>query len=868
LEHAQHLANACCQNVQMPPKFRTRTTSASVAATPERLFDDLPRATSAPKALWSHQADILRNYHDDHLATADVALELPTGAGKTLPGLLVAEWRRRSMGHRVIYACPTQQLSRQTAEAAEDIGIATVTLVGRHRTWPTSEKVKYESARALAVTTYSTVFNSHPALEPAQTLLFDDAHAAEGFVADMWSIDVRRFQREQLYLDVLEALRPAMSGVRYQMLRDGEEVARRSVQLVSVAHVRHLAPAVMAAFDALTRDDKLFWPVEALGERLDRCQVYVAWDRILIRPFIPPTGSHRHFTEAAQRIYLSATLGEGGELERSFGRTGIVRVPIPEGWDTRGAGRRFFVFPDLQSRVPARDFAAQVVAEAGKALVLAPSKSKALAASDLAPQRTPVYGPDGQLEDLLAQFRPAGRALLTLGNRYDGLDLPDAQCRVTVLDGLPSGAHLQERFLSETLLSGRVLRERLRTRVVQGAGRCTRGLSDHSVVVVVGDALTRFLNLPEVHHALRPEMQAELDFGLENAEAEPAEQLEFVRSFLAQDQYWREQAEPVLLEARKNARRVSPPENAELAAAARLEVRAAAALWNGDWAAASRFAQEASGAINSPKLAGYRALWLYFAAAWLAVDAEDRGDESATDAARNLLRRAHAVARGTSWLRQVEPLPAGDVALDELDMAAVARAAGSGLRQLTATKWVEMHTGMLAALSQAEARAYERALVALGSLLGAESYKPLGEGRTDAAWVWPSWWLAVEAKTEEHADAPVSLTTVRQANDQLKTLAHDREEPAPDGSAVLVVGDRQLVDRTAAVVAEPFLHLAGPEAVLLLAQDAVRAWKSIRAQGAGLSDEQIVGLVGRVLEEHAVLPSDVRERLLAEPIQG
>jgi hypothetical protein len=73
----------------------------------------------------------------------------------------------------------------------------------------------------------------------------------------------------------------------------------------------------------------------------------------------------------------------------------------------------------------------------------------------------------------------------------------------------------------------------------------------------------------------------------------------------------------------------------------------------------------------------------------------------------------------------------------------------------------------------------------------------------------------------------VSQATVRQANDQLRTLAYDRNETVPDGSAVLIVGPRQLVDPTAAVVAEPFVHIAFPEAMLDLAKDAVRAWKVI-----------------------------------------
>lgn len=186
---------------------------------------------------------------------------------------------------------------------------------------------------------------------------------------------------------------------------------------------------------------------------------------------MPPTGSQQQFAAAEQRLYLSATLGEGGELERAFGRWPITRLAVPDGWDSRGAGRRFFVFPDLMVGVDARGYAARVVAEAGKALVLAPSTKKAEAAKDLAPPKAPVLGPSGKLDDLLSDFRGLQSGLLTLAGRYDGLDLPRSQCQVTVLDGMPTGEHLQERFLSDTLVASRVLRERRRTRVVQGAGR-------------------------------------------------------------------------------------------------------------------------------------------------------------------------------------------------------------------------------------------------------------------------------------------------------------------------------------------------------------------------------------------------------------
>ncbi len=856
------------QTQDMVPTFRKAAPATPVAESPERLFDDLPRTrTGGPAQLWSHQADILRDYHKAHQRTADVALELPTGAGKTLPGLLIAEWRRRALGHRVLYAAPTVQLARQTADAAASIGLNVVTLTGSHHDWAVASKMAYETAASVGITTYSTVFNTVPALEPAQTLLFDDAHAGEQYVAGSWSISINRFEQADLYAEVLAVLREAMSGVRYQDLQEGEDPIRRSVQLIGVAEMRSLAPRLAPIFRAVDRRWSQYWSHENLGGRLDRCLAYVAWDGILIRPVLAPTSSHRHFVAAEQRVYLSATLGDGGELERAFGRAPIARLPIPEGWNSRGAGRRFFLFPEMQGLKPAREVATSIVAEGGKALVLAPSRKVAILGADLCPDGALLLGPTGGVDSLLDQFKASRSALLLLANRYDGLDLPNSQCRITVLDGMPKGAHLQERFTSETLAAGRVLRERIRTRVVQGAGRCTRGLDDFSVVVVLGDEATRFFGLPEVLSGLRPELQAEVTFGFQNS-AVPAEMVEFVRSFLAQDRDWLEQAEPALIEARNAATRVVPGEADELAAAARHEVAAVSALWNGDWVRASQEAVGAAQSIREKALAGYRAFWLYLASAWLNEAAEVQGDESLRTAAADYLRQAYRASRNTPWLREIRALPADEVTLDEIDEAAVADAMNNGPRRVDSAAWATLHTTIIAGLEGTDSGPYERALTELGKLLGADAFKPKGSARTDSAWLWQNWWLAVEAKSEERPDAPVSVDTVRQVNDQLKTLAHDRGAAIPDDSAVLLVEPRELVDPTAAVIAEPFVYLTGLDQVLDLARDAIDVWKQLRVQGKGLPDDQVLALARRLMSAHHVLPSDVRARLLTDPVHG
>src|SRR5258705_8331514 len=106
-------------------KKRTFKTSASKrkgAADAEALFQDLKSRDKSIQHLWAHQADLIGEYHKEHEDASDVALELPTGAGKTLGGLLIGKFRRLR-GERVVYLCPTRQLANQVGEQADRYGI-------------------------------------------------------------------------------------------------------------------------------------------------------------------------------------------------------------------------------------------------------------------------------------------------------------------------------------------------------------------------------------------------------------------------------------------------------------------------------------------------------------------------------------------------------------------------------------------------------------------------------------------------------------------------------------------------------------------------------------------------------------------------
>jgi hypothetical protein len=365
------------------------------------------------------------------------------------------------------------------------------------------------------------------------------------------------------------------------------------------------------------------------------------------------------------------------------------------------------------------------------------------------------------------------------------------------------------------------------------------------------------------------EMQAEIAFGLENSRTSARDLIALTESAYEQDEVWQEDAEPDLADRRRELTRTPPPETANLARSAPGEVEAWQAAWRRDWEGAARAAVAVLDHLTEPGLRPYRSLWAYLGGSWSTLSAA-HGEPAAADRAAQLLRTAHKAAAGSPWLRELHaPVAGAEPELDPLDEGAAAgvlTALGGALK--SASVLDTRCTDMLAAVAQTEFVHYEQGLAFLGTLLGAESSKPRGKGRTDSAWVWPNLWATIEAKSEQLADGMVSMDLVRQANTQLDSLAADRGQTAPPGSFSVIASPRRMIDPDAVPIARPHLFLVHPEVLLSLAGDAVRAWKQVRGAAVGVADAAQQDLVARVLWEHQLLPTQVRDRLTRTAVRG
>ncbi len=862
--------------------FKRPVSTAAVPADPEQLYRQLALINKGPEALWLHQGDVLRSWHRDHADASDVAIELPTGAGKTLVGGLIGEYRRRVAQERVAYLCPTRQLARQTAAKLTEYGIPNVLLIGKVNSWNMAERSRYSSADAIAVSVYSHVFNVNPALDDAQLLLLDDAHAAESYVAGPWSLEVTR-DEASAYGDVLSALSSALDPlvvVRLRGASDGEYDS--TVYLASplgvAAQATHLEEVLAAAVAAGKVSDDAGYALRFLRGHLDQCLVYVSYRRLLIRPLIPPTVCHPAFDAPARRVYMSATLGAGGEVERTFGRRSIKRIPIPPGWEKQGTGRRLFCFPQLttdlaEDPAAADAWVAGVIAQYGRAVVLTPdTRTAATFVAERVPAGYHVLSA-ADVEDDLKVFTQQSAAALVLTNRYDGIDLPDDDCRLVVLAGLPARGDLQERFLHGSLGALEVLQERIRARIMQGAGRATRNARDFAAVLLLDDDLISYVLRHDVQGAMHPEIHGELEFGYRNSTGiTSTEMLDQLRIFATHGDDWRE-VEQDIVAAREGYERVDAPGSAELQKAARFEVAACDAIWQGEWDRALDLIRQVLDALRGGRAPQrYAALWNYLAACIAQRLATKTSDTTLSAAAAAFYGDARAAGRGTTWLSHLAaPVEAtttlAQPSVDPLDEQAMNGVLANAARLAKPSVFDTEVVAARAALTDTPSKPYESALVTLGQLAGAvpSDGDHGNDAAPDATWIFGDViWVSWEAKSDVKTDGELGADDVRQAGAHLRFVAAQRGQAAPGDSPGLLMAPQERIHPSAHAVAEDHVYLVRPDPVVDLFDRLVRAWRTARTRDLTTLSATDLAVI---FAAEGALPSQWLPRLRTQPLR-
>lgn len=726
--------------------------------------------TAAIPDLWPWQKEVLSSYSG---ITGDVAVELPTGTGKTLVGLLAGEDFRQKQGGPVAYLAGNKQLAQQVERQARDVTFPVVRFQGSKDTWPARDVRAYNFGEAIGVMNYWNYFNANPGIEAAGLLILDDVHLLEGRLREFFTVTVPR--SDPLNAEILNRIvaRCPYYGIVEDLVNDIE--TNRPPEMLVFPDSADLAPEIRDLLDAgLVQWSDPWWAWQQIREQLEVCCWLISHRGITFTPYIPPAQTISHFATPVRRLHLSATIGSVDDLERRLGAPPAEKVTASV---QPRQGERLILIRDNVDRA----FGTELVDELRPLLEKHPkavwlcARTDTAVALEFALTLSGLPGPVRRLERDNGADEPFcmdTTGHLVVAGRYDGMDFPDDTCRIEVVPELPIATSDLEEFASAYLRDAAFAETRFAQRVAQALGRCNRSENDRAVYILTDPGFVTRFSQKRSLDGLIDDVRADVFAGLERSDRGLSAGLEEAERFLA--------GEPPTA---AQPPRLAPTEIST--ATGSEEVEAFLAMWRQDFGRAERICDRVASRLSHTR--EHRAFWLAMRALALRM-AGAYGDESAARQFPTALKAAAAAGAASTFftrLRLAEARThqaemashfAGDRNDDLFTAwdALVTRHGASGPRL---ERWAQK---VKSDLGSNDHDTVARAIAIVGAeLLGLSSATPQATtGEHDAHWelVSPPRLLAFEVKLAPKAQKVIN-EDVEQAEGAVRALETQRSRP-------------------------------------------------------------------------------------------
>ncbi|GKV55988.1 hypothetical protein NCCP2222_19350 [Sporosarcina sp. NCCP-2222] len=786
------------------------------------LFNKLKRL----ERLSLQQGESLQDYEKFSGKDSDIAIEMPAGHGKTLVGGLIGEFNRLNKGKRVVYCCATRQLAAQTNQLLETYGIESVLLVKRVKDFNERDLRKYRRSDAIAVTTYSHIFNTNSAFKDSQIIIFDDAHATEYSINDLWTLEINKKAKDQT--QIFNAMYAIVKDLVPKSLQDKIDLNIVDPRMDAVDIIPQ--PLWFDRIDDIKSylntvavgDHELSYSWSKIRDIIHGCQMYISKDKITLKPLIMPNSYHDAFCNASERIYMSATLGATGELEKIFGVPEIKRISKFSKGANKVSGRRLILFPEdhfEMSEIP--NVLIETIKMQPRVLMLFPSKDILNKHKDTLEKELPGYTIflSEDIEDSLDSFKSSQSGILMLAGRYEGIDLKDDECRLQIFYDLPVSVGVSEQFLQSRLRVNEILKSRLVTRVTQGLGRCTRGNQDYAAILFLGKNVGEYLYKNDFRNLLPSEIEAELDFGL--SQIDEINDIEnwkaSLSTFFEQNEDWDEaddhiksktiekEKEREIEREREKEKENNEGEEGEVISSDTKnileeiyakEINFQYYLFDKNFEKANKEAFSIIKSLGrSSAYKEYRAWWNYNLACIFKQMGEEKRVVEYIERSLNASTNKIWIARELFSISLEQDDFHGIEIESQLEQILTKLYTFGDRDQRFEKDWDKIMKG----LQDVNANIYEPALRDFGAFLGLITDRPEGKGTPDSVWNFGDQWLVFEAKTNiEDPSKPISLEDIRQTGFHEKWLRTNYQHISEDATInTIMLCERKYIEEYA-----------------------------------------------------------------------
>ena len=605
-------------------------TQKTLPTHPVEIFESLPSLPDTPNDLWRGQAEALETWHQ-YRTKGDVLVALNTGAGKTIVGLLIAQSLVNEGHKNVLYVCSTIDLVNQTSKEADRIGLKYTTRVQQE-----FSNNLFELEQGFCITTYQALFNGHSSLRKnhfPQAIVFDDAHVAESILRDSYTIRIDSAEKTELFNEISQLFDSHFEelGIAGQF-KDSITREHHVSAFVAPRGLQANKSQLLQIFHKydLSQDKDLTYPFEHLKDHIEACAAIFRNGVFELSPPFLPSRAMDIFHDQVKRVYLSATLKSKTEFIRAFGR--MPEEPI-EPLNDAGNGERLII----RSMEMEGNFSTNFVKDlsASKKVVIAvPNYLESEKWSKVAkvPNRD-------NFSESLDGFRASESGAFVLVSRVDGIDLPHDTCRLMVIEDLPRGTSLLERYQWEDLKMENVHASRIANRLAQLFGRINRGRNDYGVFLLEGRGLNIWLGKDRNVVLLPPLLQKQILLGrvVQEGMIKTSENVVgVIDSVLSREPSWLNYYKSNINLGELDQKQVNRVTDSKLAleAAAISEAKYVSHIWDKEYAKARIEIEKSSAKMASvdSQLSGWHSVWL-----GAAYDLE--GDNESAEKAYSIARK-------------------------------------------------------------------------------------------------------------------------------------------------------------------------------------------------------------------------------------
>ena len=470
---------------------------------PIKLFDALPnKHPKYQEYLRGVQQDVLKKW-DAEGRKENVLIRMNTGSGKTTVGLLILKTLLNSGKTPAVYIVSDKILVSQVLQESKDLGIeATDSL----------NAPKFISGKAILVISVKLFVNGMSRFSSRtnqnyinpEAIVFDDVHASIKEIEEQFTIKVSKgTPAYDKMLSLFEEELIRQSQKKFLDLKDGNpwvdiwvpfwEWQSKIKEVTEILNVddNYKHSGENSDKDDCTKEFKFKWPL--VHEALLFCNVIASGSYFELRPYFVPISVISGFLSASSKVFMSATLSDDTSIVTTFGKLDDLAVLTPD--SASDVGPRMILAP-LHNN-PSIDFLSfrnylKALSKSYNVIVLVSSNPKLKRWEGLCDH---IINYSNIAESLVQLKNGSIKGLVTILNRYDGIDLPKDICPILVIDSIPEYTSKVDLMIQALLMDSNLNIQSKIQKIEQGMGRGVRSSDDHCLVFLWDSKLTDYIYL-------------------------------------------------------------------------------------------------------------------------------------------------------------------------------------------------------------------------------------------------------------------------------------------------------------------------------------------------------------------------------------